>query len=919
MEEIIRTSKVSDNHCSVQFLGKTFQLPKEIPDYVKYLNLFNEFYNADLKILIKQINNREYAGGSEEDFRVWSEPLKKQGQEVIEMLLNMGVYDITIEDLVINNQGYQKLNELCATTLDKMRIILRDAIGNYIDEMDRNRAKAAETITGSGVSIITNSVTSALAYSFMEARTLSNQAKEADALYRESMKVAGERNTTEQKRKENNVLNNIYYPGVKECLNLFTAEMLFTFLTSLNSHGIFNYDSVKHYNIERSNQLIRNIAGKNKTIVEGVLIEAFKNCPYNSNIFIAALDNGLLNKEELNTARIVGIDSEIAQYLIEQCKKSEELYLGADFVEKLSILQDTDPRTIIINIFNKYYHEININYSGLLNLNKAPGSLFSWRKRYIADDDDFLNMSESEIKKKVVRHLHTICSENEFNYLCKFGLIKIKGVPDSYCSDYQNLNNYITDTLTNDLVLSKDIVEKGIKEKEKLKLLKEAEIEAEKKAKELANKRKKKMAIRIGIISLCAVILLLIGKSIIDYININYTIPKQKYDQAVSYMEEKKYDQAIQIFSTMEDYKDSKELKKEAEELKKEAEDLIETEETYALAVDYFEDEKYEEALKEFKTISEYSDSLTYIDKIYDIYYNEGIKAYNRCEFEDAESALAACEDYKDSADILKIIQNMDEQEATYLRAKYSVDNSRSYEYYSAIEVFIELGDYKDSKDYLKKCVDLINEDIDKDIEEGNYQSAIRGLEKLNKIYDVDDRIKELNARWRDEHLSERGEKAKSNNGLSPSVSYNEFKTILQKNGIRSTLELDDSNCGKIEISNSQMATLFDDEDFNDLPYINYAIVGFDDQLILSFIKIVFHGETLDLQYYSYDKNRSNVDDLLKDFNIPNQISLGSITTDGINSITEDHSSFFYNYHWDGYCCSCTNGEFYLRLDRPDY
>ncbi len=643
MDNIITTTiRLKEKNYQVRFLGNNYMLPSDILDYIKYIHIFEKYKNDDYQLLLQQMNKKTFAGGSDEDFAVWSRPLVKQGQEIIDMLLEMGIYDITIEDLVIQNVGYIKLREVCTETLDGMRIILADAIGSYIKEMDANKAKAASTITGPGFGIITNSFTSLLAYGLMESMTLSSQAKKADEMYRQSMKQVNARNSSVREQKETALLTGTYYPGVKKCLDMFTAEMMSVFMVALKDHGLIDLDSVSKYNIERSNQLTKNASGKSKEIARGALSEAFKSCPFNSHIYLEAYNCNVIDLDTCNTALFLGLEEDLIPVFIEKCRLEESIYKADQTIEYIAVLEKKSKRDVIRHHFSNYYEEKNRKYNLLYIAAQDHGKLTDWRITYISPDPDkFVSMTEEEIIEKVNLYLDSICSDTEESYLISMDLLSTEYFPDNKYCGREYLNEYLASMIIEKLLCSRQEIADQIKEKERLCQLIEAEKKEaeEKKAAEKLEKRKRfKNRIR-RIVTIAIPIFLCIGIVVI-LIN-NIINPFLKYKKAEELLHNKQYDAAIEAFTALGNYRDSSERIVECENDK-----------YYQMGLECLQKEQGEDALIWFAEVDEnYKDVQELLKEATTLAnYNIAIGKWKNYRFQEAYNAFKSIMDYKDSS-----------------------------------------------------------------------------------------------------------------------------------------------------------------------------------------------------------------------------------------------------------------------------
>ncbi len=332
------------------FLGEEYSIPSELKQFVGYLNEFDLMRNDVMTLLTSQINSRKYTGGADEDFVYFKNPLTKIGKKVIAMLSHDGVFDVTLEEIVYQNPGYIQLHDVCSETINQMAGILINAMEDWNKEHENAYASAASNITGSGVSIWTGRLSSALIYAAMEASTLKKQTSKADIEYGIAMSKLSDRVQSNQKQQEKDLLINKYYPGVAEALNRFISELMGVYISKLEEHDIFAYSLIKQYNLQRSTGILDNldlVADK-----KGILKQAFICCPYNPDIYKAALDNGLADLRTFETAKYFMQDEILLESVEEYCQQNYKnkdkiaeavkilaLFKGADESQAWNILE----------------------------------------------------------------------------------------------------------------------------------------------------------------------------------------------------------------------------------------------------------------------------------------------------------------------------------------------------------------------------------------------------------------------------------------------------------------------------------------------------------------------------------------------------------------------------------------------------
>lgn len=184
--------------------------------------------------------------------------------------------------------------------------------------------------------------------------------------------------------------------------------------------------------------------------------------------------------------------------------------------------------------------------------------------------------------------------------------------------------------------------------------------------------------------------------------------PNMEYKHAKELMSEEKYDESIDAFEALGEYKDSPDMIIEAQCLK--AKDLMDKKE-YDAAKEIYEDLGKEDAVKE-------------------VTYQEARDLIDEEKFKDAIDLLHYLDDKK-SNDLIK--------EAKY---GYGLQYMKEKNYSSAITIFSNIKKYKDSLEKWGECKYLLGL---KYMGSGNYRSAKLLFEEINKAEISEELISKVN------------------------------------------------------------------------------------------------------------------------------------------------------------------------------
>ena len=177
-----------------------------------------------------------------------------------------------------------------------------------------------------------------------------------------------------------------------------------------------------------------------------------------------------------------------------------------------------------------------------------------------------------------------------------------------------------------------------------------------------------------------------------------YIVPETQYKNACELMDDKRYDEAIEVFENLGDYKDSTEKIEEIQKIRKDAE--------YESAIQLINDAKYDQAIEVFTELNGYRDSNEKIDEINTIIkdeeYDRAVQLMVDSKYEEAILAFKNLNGYRDSNkkidEIGKIIF-----EEKYASAEEAFNNG---DYDTALALYKETTPYKESRD---RIIDIKN------------------------------------------------------------------------------------------------------------------------------------------------------------------------------------------------------------------
>ena len=178
-----------------------------------------------------------------------------------------------------------------------------------------------------------------------------------------------------------------------------------------------------------------------------------------------------------------------------------------------------------------------------------------------------------------------------------------------------------------------------------------------------AAKKRKKTAVTTAIVAAICLVIAVV------YVVINVVIPMGQYKDATKLLEQKEFQEAINGFEALSDFKDSADM-------------VLETK--YQWAESLLAEKAYDEAYKKFKEIKDYSDAG---DRMKDVRYTEADDYLKSCAYLKAIELFERLDGYKDSR--TRVL------EASYLWAE---DYLKQGQLEDALLYFERAGLYKDAK-----------------------------------------------------------------------------------------------------------------------------------------------------------------------------------------------------------------------------
>ena len=311
---------------SVAFLGHHYELPDEILDYLEYERVTSRIMGSVLDLMIDKVEECKLGDAHSlvEELRKTRKPYQRlmisTAEEYVKELIAKGIFDISSIELLERTDGFEKLDNLADDALDKHLEEAKRIFSDQLDDMQRAYSSAESSITGSGVSVYTSSALTLMASGVFETGVLRSQAKKADREFSEACASIEARANSAEARNDAHTIFGIFLPALSELMLDLCNQLFSVFLTELATRGLFDFDSIKGYNLRKAEKMLGNI--RLVSDPEELLNQAFAMCPYCREIYKRAFSLGMMDEETFGTAETFGFSGVLIDELEGYCRQN---------------------------------------------------------------------------------------------------------------------------------------------------------------------------------------------------------------------------------------------------------------------------------------------------------------------------------------------------------------------------------------------------------------------------------------------------------------------------------------------------------------------------------------------------------------------------------------------------------------------
>ena len=692
---------------TVKFFDKEYSIPNDVVTYVDLIDFTNGIRDSLISSFKRQI--RPSVDVIESDTFMVS-ALNDQALKFISKLLENDIYDRTANDYLQNNKGYELFLDTKKKVVNQLISIRTEKLNTYRTGVEDAIYRKESSVTGLDFGVITSSFVNSMIYAYMDASEQTKQEKEALRVYNQEIAELNKQVAEYDRQESDYIIGNVI-PAMNTVFTFFAYELLDKFIADLIRYDKFDKEALKFINLERSNDLLKNLilAGNKKAVIES----AFAACPFNANVYAQALNYGFIDYDTYLTAHHFKQDKNILNTLVEKLGEVEypdKFRINYVAAEQLAKCTGRDVKSILQEKTRYYANAVVKSYKDIVNLlydkDFAVKTIYEFPESAILAGDAISKGQASSVVEKIIKQniwLELVDKCGHSNLIDDFK----KLIPEAdNVFTKRDLDSLLTDKLyslfeTVRLECAKAINEKKEQEriaKEEAELA-EKERQEKRTAKKEENKHKLKKALKIFLPGLLAVIVIFFATSFV----INDVIkPAKQYKTAVALMDSGDYQGAINIFASLGRYKDSENLSAQCINADLEA--------TYNNALQLMADKKYSEAIFELGRLNGYSDSESLIADceyaLLDIKYDNALSLMSEGRYEQAIAEFEKLGAHKDSYILIQ------ECNSTILENKYKAafELMSNGELEAAITSFEAIIDYKDSIVKVTECKDQINE-----------------------------------------------------------------------------------------------------------------------------------------------------------------------------------------------------------------
>lgn len=436
---------------TVIFLGEEYQITETINEFLDYDKILAPIRTKILNAIaldIKKDSDLIWDGDTmvphiHDTADKYRNMVDESAALLVGKLLELGIYDVTKENLLDKVSTVGDINDLERLTFNNLHEEGHRFLNMKNAGMERAYNYAANSITGSGVRIFSNSFSSLMLFSAIERKIILSQAKKADKQYEEAISNLNSQTVFALDILYRKIMLKEFYPTMVQILLEFNSKIMSSFLVELISHGKFNFDDIENYDMQKAEEMLKNIAQVPDKV--GFLKQVFLICPFCFAVYEACLKYGFLDKETFKTAKYFGFANELSEKIDEYIKGNlNNIEKITPLISILMSHRETNETEIWEQMYCNELQSILCEYKSFNIALTNKRELISFIRNNISKAlNEVVKKSREDIKKSIDKKILSLVSEKKYDKLVELGLlspesIRISGSSATVLADINN-------------------------------------------------------------------------------------------------------------------------------------------------------------------------------------------------------------------------------------------------------------------------------------------------------------------------------------------------------------------------------------------------------------------------------------------------------------------------------------------------
>lgn len=444
----------------VNFLGENYQVSESVNEFLHYDSLLSPILERLIEKVVTNLSRDSKYSPSDsfEHINSDGEEYKKiitDGADLlVKKMLSLSIYDVTVDDLIGNIKIFSDLEELELTI--KRKMVTEGQ--KYIDLKNQGRERAyryaGRNITGSGISIFTNSFSALMVYSLTERSILLSQAKKADKEYQEAIRSISAKIDSSFQQMCKDIMFGEYYPMLIDILTDFPTEIMGRFLEEIISHDKFDFQSIEKYNMKKADKMLENIYQVSDK--KGFLKQTFLVCPFSFDLYEKCLEFGLLDKETFETANYFGMGEGLSEKIETKLRSNlNDVETAIPLISILASYKNKNEVEIGRKIYEDILKKIDSTYKTFSAAISDKKELDKFvRANVILQMTEILDKSRDDVIDIIDKKMKQTISEKQYIEFVRIGIISPEDIrmAESHMDTLNEINGEISTALVGCIV-----------------------------------------------------------------------------------------------------------------------------------------------------------------------------------------------------------------------------------------------------------------------------------------------------------------------------------------------------------------------------------------------------------------------------------------------------------------------------------